>query len=244
MKAPLYLRIKNHIFDELQVLDVSTIDWFKENQKFDEVSIFEIKKTFKPLNKNIFIKLAPHSDWFNTRSRLLSIHGKSHALRVILFTYLLCILNNISDYKKYLIAASIHDIARVSDNYDPNHGERASKWFLENKNIFCDIKKEDVEEIAISVKYHEVEYDSISTDILLKFGSMINILKCADALDRFRLPKKDWWPKKEFFKISIPEKLFDLANKLVYETESLIIKDSFDPLLSVVQISSNSRLIA
>lgn len=244
MKSPLYLRIKYHIFDELQILDVSTIDWLKENQEFKEVNIFEIKKAFKPLDKNLFINLAPHSNWFNNSSRRLSIHGESHALRVILFTYILCSLKNIKNYEKYLVAASIHDVARISDNEDLEHGKRASKWFLDNLDIFCNLSKEDIEEISESVTYHDINYENIPSSALSKSREMIDIIKCADALDRFRLPKEGWWPKKEFFKIDLPERLFDLANKLVYETESLIVKDSFDPLLSVIQIGSKSSLIA
>jgi len=228
MKMPLYLKIRNHIFDKLQVMDAPTLAWLKKRLEFNETKILEIKKAFKPLNKDIFLKFIPPPDWFINSSRVLSIHGESHALRVMIFAYIICNLGKIKNYEKYLISSSIHDVSRTSDTDDPNHGERVSQWFLR---------------ISMAVKYHDTDYNLIPRDILLKFGSMINVLKCADALDRFRLPKENWFPKKEFLKINLPDSLFDLSKKLVYETENLIINKNFTPSAAVIQINSELDLI-
>lgn len=244
MKIPLYLKIKEHIFDKLQIIDAPTLRWLKEKQKFDEISIFDIKKTFKPLNKEIFLKFIPHSNWFINSSRRLSIHGESHALRVMLFSYLICNIKNIRNYEKHLISASIHDILRASDINDSNHGEGASKWFLENTNLFSNLDDEEIEGISAAIKYHDIDYNLIPKEILLKFGDLIDVLKCADALDRFRLPREDWFPKKELFKINLPDNLFELSKKLIYETEDLIINKNLTPLAAVIQISSKLNLIA
>ncbi len=243
MKTPLYLKIENHIFDKLQVIDAPTLKWLKEKQGFKKVSIFQIKKTFKPLNKNIFLDFIPSPNWFVNPSRLLSIHGLSHALRVMLFSYIICDIKNIKNYEKYLIPALIHDILREFDIDDPNHGERASRWFLENSGLFGNLNKKEIEEISVAIKYHDIEYNFIPEDILLKFGNMIKVLKCADALDRFRLPKENWFPKKEVFKIDLPDKIFELSKRLVYETEDLIINKNLTPFMAVFQISSKLNLI-
>lgn len=242
---PLYIKIKNKNYEDLQILDKETIEWIRKKQETVTINAQRDVTKFVPLKKSFLFKMAPRDEWFANNSRVKSIHGKSHALRAILFSYIICCLENVRDYEKYLVAAALHDIKRISDNLDIRHAERASKWFIENKFLFekYNFSELEIKEIAYAIKYHDTDYNLIPRGILSKYEKIINVIKCADALDRFRLPKKKWWPKKYYFKIKIPLKLFSFSKEFFYDTERLIIEKSFSPIDSVLYVGLKRRLI-
>jgi hypothetical protein len=242
MSMPLYLKIQNKVFEDLQILDLETLEWIRSRQNPKIFSISENKADFKPLNEEEIKEVIPKLEWFSNSNRALSIHGRSHAVRTTLFSYAICKLNNISSYKKHLVAASIHDISRGVDNDDFDHGERSANWFKENHSLFRGLTQKEKEEIYFAVYYHDIEQENIPIEILDKNREIINVLKCADALDRFRLPKEKWWPNRNFFKIDIPDWVFEMAKWLVYQSELDIIKYSKDPVDAVLSLGFKAGL--
>jgi hypothetical protein len=243
MNESLYLKIKNHIYEDNQILDIETLKWLKKNYRYEHTNIFYIHRKFKPLDKNYLIKIAPNPKMYITKKRSATIHGESHALRTVIITYILCIINNIRHYKKYLIAASVHDLLRKKDTKDENHGNRAAKWFIENNTLFGHISMKTVKEISVAIQYHDTDYDLIPKEIISRYKSMIDILKCADALERYRLPKKKWWPKKELMPIKLSDAIFNLSLELIHDSESLIVLESKKPLSAIIDVGIRMKLI-
>lgn len=50
-------------------------------------------------------------------------------------------------------------------------------------------------------------------------GPLTDLLKTADALDRYRMPRQRWWPRDEFLRVIPPPWLHRVAFDLVVETE-------------------------
>lgn len=111
----------------------------------------------------------------------------------------------------------------MNDKNDPEHGFTAAEWFLKNRKLF-DVSSRDAKEIYYAVRYHNIPEKYIPKEIDLKYKRSINLLKCADALDRFRLPKVKWWLNEDYLKIKPPEQLINFAKYLIIETEKYCLK--------------------
>lgn len=117
----------------------------------------------------------------------------------------------------FMVAASIHDLRRSVDMREDSHGLNASKWFLKNKHLFKGLSKKEIDSIVFAVSHHDIYSNE---KILDKEGiKLFNILKAADALDRFRLPKKEWWPNQKFISIKLSNKFLEFAKNFVIQTE-------------------------
>jgi len=68
-----------------------------------------------------------------------SIHGLRHTMRVIALAHIIAeTIQTGATRSEILLAAALHDLRRENDRRDPNHGQRAASWWLENKSIICD----------------------------------------------------------------------------------------------------------
>lgn len=114
-------------------------------------------------------------------------HDKLHTLRVLYNAACLCTLKNLSvdDTSTILNACLYHDIGRINDKEDSTHGKRSKIIFNQ-----CEDFNEEVEFL---IKYHCLD-DKLGHDFIEKspfsdknkLTLMYNIIKDADALDRFR----------------------------------------------------------
>jgi len=206
-------------------MDLETLGWIKKNARPSFLKIQKIKQDFIPLPIDFFKKLSPKEDWFLRRSSSEGIHGMRHILRVIINSYILCHFYNCPDWYPCAIAASVHDLRRRSDGCDNKHGERAARWFVNTQSPSSrSLSEKDKHNIFYAVKYHDVEYNRIPKQKYLEHKNIIDILKCADALDRFRLPKIKWWPNLSYLKLDLNNNLLELSKYLTYQTEYLAIK--------------------
>ena len=86
----------------------------------------------------------------------------------------------------------------------------------------------------MACKFHDVDYHNIPNNILDKYKLDIDIIKAADALDRFRLPKKKWWPNKKFINITASHILIPYSRILTIKSEERILKGD-EPVNAVLE---------
>jgi len=228
-------------------LDWETLNWTRENgQKLLNQKIFFKKDFFLKL---LDISFAPSPSWFTSQKIKKGIHGLRHILRVSINLKALLLMTENKIRTNLLIAASLHDLRRIKDRNDPNHGHRTAKWFVKNYNIIgkkykVQFSNEDIDEIATLINLHNYDYQDLNNmDKYWKFAGGIDALKAADALDRYRLPKLKWWPNDKFLKLKPSTKLKALSFNLflLSETLSLFGLDDLDVIKESLRIISNAR---
>lgn len=120
------------------------------------------------------------------------IHGVAHIERVLLFGGLIAMQNhcNEEDTKLLLTACSYHDIGRIDDSLDDDHGRRSS----EKLPSVITLPSEDMAIVQAAIYAHSID-DSRMENVITSFGiydkaraiRIAKMLKDADALDRVRV---------------------------------------------------------
>ncbi len=177
------------------------------------------------VNGNVY----PHSDY----------HGKTHAERVCLYSYLIACYIGLSneEIKSIITASLLHDIGRTSDSDGTIHGKLGADK-IEELAIFSSTQ-ESKNIIKFLVEAHALERDSLKIhDLLIKYDiknhslclKLLNILMDADALDRKRFTVfSDSNAKLEdsYLRMPISNKLKDLSeliSKLYYDNSGIALK--------------------
>ncbi len=124
------------------------------------------------------------------------IHGKSHAERVSLLSCWLAIVRELpmEDFILCIECAKYHDIGRINDNEDPLHGKRGTNVLAQIEMNISEVERSILNAVITA---HSLD-DTCAQEIFLNYGivdksagergfCLLNILKDADALDRFRL---------------------------------------------------------
>ena len=154
---------------------------------------------------------------------------------------MLCKLNN-TPFDNSVLSASLHDIRRKGDKGDERHGERAANWFKLNYNNLIGTMQDpvnfDEDLIYQGIKYHDIPEKDIPKNIYKNNETIINILKAADALDRFRLPLKRWWPNPEFINLNDIDKFFPVSKYFVYLSEFFYVGQQMSQVDSVFKASN------
>lgn len=237
-KVPSYIQAKENILGSLELMDLETLEWIESTSKslnleFKRSGEFQLE----PIDIELLRINATRLDWFFSRDHVHSIHGISHNLRVMVNALLLCKCLHISNPLPYVVAASIHDILRKNDNADPEHGNRAAAWFKVNHKLLPSdelLSNSDRQMIVASVANHSKDYSDIPSYDLDAYKVAIDILKAADALDRFRMPKEKWWPRIELIKLQAAHGLIPYAKELTISSERKILSDE-DPYQAVFE---------
>lgn len=210
-----------------QYIDAPTLKWAKQNgQELLDYKIDFASDVFFELKR--FDKYLPPSEWFEKEKVMKGIHGFRHIMRVCVNSKLL-----LSELEKesdnLLIAASLHDVRRVFDREDSKHGVRAANWFEENVGQIEDyyevnLSPEDVKEIYYAIKFHAFDYQKLSDSEEYKNSkTIVDLLKTADSLDRFRLPKLKWWIDKEYLKIEPSREIIAFGFKAFFYSEKFAL---------------------
>jgi len=220
--------VNNNILSKDQYMDKETLNWIYNN------SIKDINSRTNYNAKN-YKKFIPNIKWFPSNNKINSIHGLRHLIRVSIFCeiikhnywWIFLMLN----LKNVLTAATLHDIRRLDDRDDIGHGQRSADWFLKNIKVVQEqfnvyYNKRDKETIYNAIFYHEIPYNAIDRNIYKKNKRIINIIKTADALDRYRLPKLKWRINDDYLNFKPSQKLKFFAYKLVYQTEKMFLEKS------------------
>lgn len=202
----LYNDLNKKPYPEHQYMDVESVEWLKEKLRISqeyELPIFYRKFPLEKIDINyeIFEKCNGYS-----------IHGFRHQFRVALYVWIVVQMYDIDMSDGELLdliqGAAYHDIMRKNDNEDPGHGKRSAKWVY---NRYPNLNRDTIE--AIELHDASVEMTKNNLNVFLK------ILRFADALDRYRLPKEKWWIKTELFDFYINEKQLNVFKYITYNTE-------------------------
>ncbi len=188
---------------------INNSDWHEQmkraerimNQYFREVCSFPQKELSDVMH--IILDSKYGQNFLNSMKQLKierlyksDIHGQDHVERVcILAAYLGAQLGvSMNMFKLCLEAAKYHDIGRRNDAEDRLHGYLGSKDIYECCEEFCEW---DCEMIAAVVEAHSLlddearwvfdKYELLEPSDFEMYLQILNIVKDADALDRFRL---------------------------------------------------------
>ncbi|WP_441246960.1 hypothetical protein [Kitasatospora sp. McL0602] len=173
--------------------------------------------------------LVPDITWFAKPQLVDSIHGIRHNARVSLLASLLAQEYGLDrDHTAALCAAAaVHDCRRRDDRDDPGHGRRAAAWFAGNQAAVSSMLGRQLPpdvstQAARAISLHDIPYTAFTTEQNLAYRRaphLIDLLKAADCLDRYRLPLARWWPDPSHLRIVISAWLHPVAFDLVVRSE-------------------------
>jgi HD superfamily phosphodiesterase len=154
----------------------------------------------------------PKASWFHDPH---GIHGVAHAARVLVLAN--AIVDALSkdgvqvDTEVVRWAAVLHDVGRVDDGKDPEHGQRSADWLLDNPAVASTLSDPQREVAASAIRWHvpwdnEVPAEAHTPEWVC--------LKDADALDRLRIGDLD--PR--LLRTEAAQELVVYAGRLVGET--------------------------
>lgn len=137
---------------------------------------------------------------FRHFNRDSNLHGENHTKRVLFHSLILAEMEELPPEWRPLLKkiALYHDIGRVNDGVDDDHGVRGYEKVVE-LNLLKKFTNEDKETIRYVIENHCLDDDKVieiakyETKDEEKAKTLLEILKDADALDRVRL--KDLDPK-------------------------------------------------
>lgn len=206
MGSCLYQKLLIKSYPIHQYMDKESIDWLEKNLNI----LFNLNDISKYLSK---LKKFPINELdINTKiyeeHNCLGIHGIRHQIRVSIYIWIIIHYNNVNiddnECIQLLQAALYHDLLRQNDNTDLEHGKRSAIWI---KKQYPYIKEEIINSI--------VNHDRLINNITL----YDKLIKTADALDRFRLPKKKWWINKDYLLMDIDNNMLEICKYITFMIE-------------------------
>ncbi len=211
---PLYKELEERPYPKHQYMDKESVLWLEKNLNI-KINSNKIKDLFSKYKKYPIKKLDFNIKAYE-KNNSLGIHGIRHQLRVSLYIWLLVQYYNIKikneDLIELLQASLYHDLKRKNDNTDKKHGMRSAKWIKKNYNYIDN-------NIIEAISNHDSKTDNNDIYTVL--------IKTADALDRYRLPKEKWWIKKEYLFMNIDEEILEICKyiTLLVEKKTYNIND-------------------
>ena len=212
-------------------MDLTTLNRIKRNKPDFKISADFKSKLLSKIDKlsSELKRFIPDSNWFLVPEEINTIHGVRHLLRVNFLSMLLITLDQnipLDFLKMSAVASSLHDLRRRNDLLDIPHARRGAKWFIKStsliKNFFnIELSNEEIDTVYYSILFHEITaICRYKVKSYKQYKVFIDITKTADALDRYRLPKVDWWIKDHLVSF-VPSDDFKLvAYHLVVSSET------------------------
>lgn len=214
--TPLFKLLEARPYPIRQTMDAESVAWLYIQLAPHNVHIGDIVKNYHSYKMPSLDTIAKN---FNA-ANVSGIHGYTHGLRVSVYCWVIIqylkveqhlTLKQISDL---LRAAIYHDIGRLNDNSDPDHGIRSAQWL---DTMFPEMSR--VVKNAVALHSQEGISTLVSNDEKL----LLMILKSADALDRYRLPNNSWWPDYKKVPLDI-SKLDSFAKTVTYTIEKIVLE--------------------
>lgn len=200
-----------------QYLDYETVSWIKKSAVFPKsYDLTANAQIALPAVK----KYIPNIAWFSPSARADTLHGIRHLLRVTAYASILNALYGNNSSKEVLCtAASLHDLKRENDQQDEGHAQRSAEWFVRNKAV--------VQKQYLTI-FHTDQTTKIKNlienhELTTQDNLQLQLLKTADALDRYIQPKKKWWMDESVLTIKPSEELkFFAYNTVVLSEEKFL----------------------
>lgn len=131
------------------------------------------------------------------------------------------------DTATVILAAAVHDCQRRHDQDDRGHGARAAIWLAANADTVwghfgLTASPRRIVQAATAVRLHDVPYEAFNADDKsdhARAACITDVVKAADALDRYRLPKLKWWPDARYVREPAFDQMRGLAFDLVLVSE-------------------------
>ena len=202
---------------EQQRMDDLTLSWLRDSLNYDpRATSIEI-----PHEVNQLLDRGIDPSWYTRPDRADTLHGDLHLSRVAIFAAAVACEQGMSptEQREAALAGLLHDIRRINDKEDPEHGTRSAEWLAGNTGIVMShfgLDKDEVnlDAVIAAIAEHKLKPEDPTT------GPLSQVLQAADALDRYRLPKESWWPDFNRVRLQPSDQLRHQAMKLVVETEA------------------------
>ncbi|MFC5666620.1 hypothetical protein ACFP3U_27100 [Kitasatospora misakiensis] len=200
-----------------QVMDRPTLDWIAHHRPTGPGVRARLPQ--RP------VLLVPNGLWFTRTQTATSIHGVRHGARVAVLVQLLAAIHGLAPGRGLALAAAAacHDCRRRCDRDDPGHGRRAADWLTERTaSLEATFRTAATTEAITAVALHDVPHNTFAHDQERAYRQhqvAVDLLKAADALDRYRLPLARWWPDLNRLRLQLPAWAPVLAHDLVVGSE-------------------------
>lgn len=189
-------------------------------------------KEVKPISLELLRKFEPRKLWLSHDSRL---HGVDHMARVFILQELICdqleqqgIAVNRAATRW---ASSVHDVGRVDDGIDPEHGRRSAAWM--NQNVPTGMTPETLDIATYIVHWHVPPDDAAPA-----MTTELQVLKDADGLDRVRLGDLN----ESYLRTDAARTLINTAQQL-YDLSIMDDKSRSGTFNSVLRAAQNLELV-
>ncbi|MFF3441784.1 hypothetical protein [Streptosporangium sp. NPDC002721] len=203
-----------------QVMDQDTLTWLIRRRPIVGAA---------PALPHRPLLLIPEAAWFANPLLTDSIHGIRHGARVCVLASLLAHEHGLSrdDTAALCTAAAVHDCRRHDDRDDREHGKRAADWFTRNSSTVTAAFGHPVPDRAVAwaataIGLHNIPYSAFTLAEARAYQQdplLVDLLKAADCLDRYRLPLQRWWPNPSHLRLALPGWLPPIAFDLMAGSE-------------------------
>lgn len=221
--APLVTLARTGALPRHQYMDLHTLAWIAAHRPSGPPTA---RLSLAPeLTRYAFVPAA----WFMRPQTADSIHGQRHGARVALLAGLLARHERLSPREtlEAVLAGALHDCRRLHDRADSGHGARAGDWLSHHVPVVSAHFRLDPAEIRESVistamALHDIAYAAFTTADQTRYATaarVCDVVKTADALDRYRLPKLAWWPDPGFLRLIPPAWTHRFAFDLMLASE-------------------------
>lgn len=221
--TPLVTLAENGTLPRHQYMDRDTLKWIAAHRPPQHRAT-----PLSPAPELIRYAFAPAA-WYRQPQHADSIHGQRHGARVAILAALLAQNAHLSprETREAVLAGALHDCQRIHDQDDTSHGARAADWFrhhiptvLAHHQLGPTAIRYTV--VATAIRLHDIGYTAFTAADHTSYSTakdVCDVVKTADALDRYRLPKLTWWPDPSLLRLTPPPWAHRYAFDLVLATE-------------------------
>lgn len=219
-----------------QHMDHATVAWISDHRP-------DLPPTSVPVLRAQSTELLAHGGlptrWWADPRLYTSLHGVRHAMRTAALAAVLAEANGLddADAATAILAAAVHDCQRRHDQDDRGHGARAAIWLAANADTVWGhfglaATPRRIVQAATAVRLHDIPYEEFAADDAADHARaerITDLVKAADALDRYRLPKLKWWPDARHVHEPAFDQLRGLAFDLVLASERAYLAGASGP---------------
>ncbi|MFE2373587.1 hypothetical protein [Streptomyces sp. NPDC059398] len=209
-----------------QHMDHATVAWISNHRPDLPLAP---QPALRPQSKEMLALGGLPTRWWAEPRLYTSLHGVRHAMRTAALAAVLAETNGLddTDTATAILAAAVHDCQRRHDLDDQGHGARAAIWLAANADITWGhfghaATPRRIVQAVTAVRLHDTPYEAFTADDKsdhARAERITDVVKAADALDRYRLPKLKWWPDARYVRESAFSQLRGLAFDLVLVSE-------------------------